>query len=193
MEKADEGKIENAAPRAASVLFGGDNGVDLGDTWEWDGGATYIAEQPPDTATVVGRSAVLAASAVGREPLSYRWRREGVALADGATAWGSVISGATTSSLRIDNAQLADSGEYDVGVVALCGAASSQSATLTVTTCTPCDANCDGSVNGYDVEPFIGLINGATPCSLCAGDANGDGTVNGADIDAFVSGLLGGC
>ncbi|MCG3125220.1 MAG: hypothetical protein CHACPFDD_00036 [Phycisphaerae bacterium] len=61
--------------------------------------------------------------------------------------------------------------------------------------CVPCDANCDGSINGFDVDPFVGLLTGgANPCSSCAGDVNGDGSVDGFDIDGFVDALLGaGC
>ncbi|MCG3128048.1 MAG: hypothetical protein CHACPFDD_02922 [Phycisphaerae bacterium] len=64
-----------------------------------------------------------------------------------------------------------------------------------VPACLPCDANCDGSVNGFDVDPFVELLTGAAaPCSPCAGDMNGDGSVNGFDIDAFTAALTaGGC
>ncbi|MCG3127946.1 MAG: hypothetical protein CHACPFDD_02819 [Phycisphaerae bacterium] len=57
----------------------------------------------------------------------------------------------------------------------------------------PCDANCDGSINGFDIDPFVGLLTGSgTPCSSCAGDVNGDGSVDGFDIDPFVDALSGG-
>lgn len=55
----------------------------------------------------------------------------------------------------------------------------------------PCDANCDGSVNGLDIQPFRDLLLGAAPCSSCGGDANGDGSVNGLDVEAFVECLAG--
>ncbi|MCG3126987.1 MAG: hypothetical protein CHACPFDD_01843 [Phycisphaerae bacterium] len=68
--------------------------------------------------------------------------------------------------------------------------------TVTVTTassCVPCDTNCDGSVNGFDIDPLVELLTGSgTPCSPCAGDVNGDGSVNGFDIDGFVAALTGG-
>ena len=52
--------------------------------------------------------------------------------------------------------------------------------------CDPCDMNCDGVVDAFDIEPFIELLfGGATPCSPCAGDTNGDGTVNAEDIEPF--------
>lgn len=54
--------------------------------------------------------------------------------------------------------------------------------------CLPCDANCDGSINGFDIEPFTALLDGTgMPCSPCAGDTNGDGSLNGFDIQGFIA------
>ncbi|MCG3127292.1 MAG: hypothetical protein CHACPFDD_02150 [Phycisphaerae bacterium] len=59
--------------------------------------------------------------------------------------------------------------------------------------CVPCDTNCDGSVNGFDIDNLVGLLSGSVaPCSPCAGDVNDDGSVNGFDIDGFVDALAGG-
>ncbi|MCG3128636.1 MAG: hypothetical protein CHACPFDD_03525 [Phycisphaerae bacterium] len=59
-------------------------------------------------------------------------------------------------------------------------------------TCEPCDTNCDGSVNGFDVDDMVALLSGSgSPCSPCAGDANADGSVNGFDVDPFVACLSG--
>ena len=50
--------------------------------------------------------------------------------------------------------------------------------------CDPCDMNCDGIVNAFDIDPFIALLfdPNAVPCSAYAGDANGDGNVDFADF-----------
>lgn len=64
----------------------------------------------------------------------------------------------------------------------------------TCVACCPCDVNCDGSVNGYDIDPFFCMIASICepgPCSLCAGDADGDGTVSGFDIEEMVAALTG--
>ncbi len=55
--------------------------------------------------------------------------------------------------------------------------------------CDPCDANCDGVIDAYDIEPFIDLLVGANPvrCSSCAGDTNGDGVIDAFDIEPFVN------
>ncbi|MFH1748727.1 MAG: dockerin type I domain-containing protein, partial [Planctomycetota bacterium] len=62
------------------------------------------------------------------------------------------------------------------------------------------DANCDGRVNSYDIDPFILLI--GDPDSYHARwpdcdadtfcDMNGDGNVNAYDIDGFVAAVGGG-
>jgi hypothetical protein len=57
--------------------------------------------------------------------------------------------------------------------------------------CDPCDANCDGTVDGFDIEPFISLLTGGPGCSPCVGDANGDGTVDAFDIEPFIECLVG--
>jgi hypothetical protein len=58
------------------------------------------------------------------------------------------------------------------------------------------DLNCDGAVDGYDIDPFVLALTSpaayaeAFPaCDYMLADINGDGTVNGYDIDPFV-GLL---
>jgi hypothetical protein len=53
--------------------------------------------------------------------------------------------------------------------------------------CDPCDLNCDGIVDAFDIEPFINRIGGAAGCSPCAGDANGDGVVDAFDIEPFIN------
>ncbi len=55
----------------------------------------------------------------------------------------------------------------------------------------PCDANCDGAIDAFDIEPFINvLVGGGTPCSECAGDVNADGVVDAFDIEPFIACLL---
>jgi hypothetical protein len=61
------------------------------------------------------------------------------------------------------------------------------------------DLNCDGTVNGYDIDPFVLALTDpdayATAfgdCDIHNADVNGDGQINGYDIDPFVSLLTGG-
>ncbi len=59
--------------------------------------------------------------------------------------------------------------------------------------CDPCDANCDGIVDAFDIEPFIELLVSPNPfpCSSCAADANQDGVVDAFDIEPFIECLVG--
>lgn len=57
--------------------------------------------------------------------------------------------------------------------------------------CCPSDTNCDGSVNGFDIQGFVAVLNGGAGCSPCTGDTNADGSVNGFDISGFVDDLNG--
>ncbi len=63
--------------------------------------------------------------------------------------------------------------------------------TLVYSTCDPCDTNCDGVVDAFDIEPFIALlVGGGQPCEPCSGDVNGDGTIDAFDIEPFIACLL---
>lgn len=58
--------------------------------------------------------------------------------------------------------------------------------------CPPCDANCDGQVNAFDIDAFVAVLTGGERCSPCAGDANCDGQVSALDIDPFLACLANG-
>ncbi len=57
--------------------------------------------------------------------------------------------------------------------------------------CDPCDMNCDGNINAFDIEPFLDLLFGpGPPCAPCPGDVNGDGTIDAFDIEPFLECLF---
>ena len=58
--------------------------------------------------------------------------------------------------------------------------------------CQPCDMNCDGDINAFDIEPFLDLLfdPNAVPCDSCTGDANGDGNIDAFDIEPFLECLF---
>jgi hypothetical protein len=63
---------------------------------------------------------------------------------------------------------------------------------------TPGDLNCDGRIDGLDIDPFTlavidpdGYDTQYPGCSLTTGDLNGDGAVDSFDIDEFVALLVG--
>lgn len=65
-------------------------------------------------AVYVGNTATINASVSGVPTPALQWLYNGVALADGLDANGSTISGSTSSSLGIANAQSADTGTYSL-------------------------------------------------------------------------------
>lgn len=54
----------------------------------------------------------------------------------------------------------------------------------------PCDTNCNGTINQFDIDPFILIVNTHVGCSPCAGDTNSDGSVNSFDIFGFLDCLI---
>ena len=57
--------------------------------------------------------------------------------------------------------------------------------------CNPCDMNCDGLVNAFDIEPFLDLLfDGGVACDTCAGDVNADGDIDAFDIEPFLNCLF---
>lgn len=88
---------------------------------------------PPAPASVcAGDSATFSVTASGEGTLAYEWRKDGVALADGPTAGGSVISGASTPDLTVAGVTADDAGVYACFVSADCGSATSPPAALTL-------------------------------------------------------------
>ena len=80
-----------------------------------------IVTHPVSVATSVGNPATFSVTATGPPPLSYQWRKAGVA-----------IAGATASSYSLASVQTADAGAYSVTVTSPSGSLSSNTATLSV-------------------------------------------------------------
>ncbi|MFQ5491602.1 MAG: kelch repeat-containing protein [Phycisphaerae bacterium] len=109
-----------------------------------DAGGTYLTEKlytppcptitvgPESLATWRGTIAGFSVAATGGLPLTYQWRLDGLDLVDGPTGTGSVISGATTTTLTISGPDDNDAGTYDVVVTNACGATTSPGANLTI-------------------------------------------------------------
>ena len=95
-------------------------------------GEPRVTSQPV-SATVVGGSTVsFHITAVGPEPLSYHWRKNGAMLFDGVQPSGATISGATTTNLTIANVQTNDEGGYSTLVFNVYDSVTSGVARLTV-------------------------------------------------------------
>jgi len=88
--------------------------------------APTITTQPSALTVATGASATFSVVATGTGPLSYQWNKNGAAL-----------SGATSTSLTLSNAQSSDAGTYSVTVSNTAGTVTSSGALLTVTPTPP--------------------------------------------------------
>jgi len=79
--------------------------------------APTVVTDPPDPVSVCpGEPVPFAVAATGEGELACQWYHDSASLSDGGR-----ISGATSSQLRIRDAEAGDEGEYSVGVVRACG------------------------------------------------------------------------
>ncbi|HWA29022.1 MAG TPA: ExeM/NucH family extracellular endonuclease [Lacunisphaera sp.] len=86
-----------------------------------------ITTQPSSQVVATGGTANFTVGASGTAPLSYQWRKDGVALVDGAT-----VSGANTNSLTVSSVTADAAGAYDVVVSGVSPSATSNIAILAV-------------------------------------------------------------
>jgi uncharacterized delta-60 repeat protein len=93
-----------------------------------------INVQPASQANNAGETVTFSVAATGTEPLSYQWRKGGVAQA-----------GATEPSLSLTNLQGSDAGSYDVVVSNAWGSVTSAAASLTVNLALPDSFNPGGA------------------------------------------------
>jgi len=90
----------------------------------------------------------MATSVAGTGPFTYQWRKGGVNLTNGATAWGSTVSGSTTSRLQISSQKPQDVGSYSC-VITGPGGTVTVSATASLDPLYPAPANdlCSGATD----------------------------------------------
>ncbi len=86
-------------------------------------GPLLITGQPQNLAVAPGQTGTFQVTAEGSGPISYQWRKDGVA-----------IPGGTLDTLSLTNAQFSDAGRYDVVVTNLYNHLQSAVATLSVNT-----------------------------------------------------------
>ncbi|MDB6168350.1 MAG: hypothetical protein JWM88_1214 [Verrucomicrobia bacterium] len=167
--------------------------------------APVIVASPAAASVTVGDSVSLAVSVDSPVPVTYQWRKGGVAIGDNASALTSLLSlGAVTT---------ADAGSYDCVVTSLGGTATSSAATLTVRKATvglsfgEIEFVYDGAAKGVtvtaarsDLNITVAYSGGAIPVNAGSYDvaativdANYEGTLNGTLVihPAPVSVVLG--
>jgi hypothetical protein len=143
-----------------------------------------ITVQPESLEACAGDDVVLTVEANGTGPITYQWFRD-----------GAPIPGATLPSLTLPAATPADEGAYACMASNACGDVMSDAAMVAVSECPPgCDpdVNCDGSVDGFDVEVMEQAVAGDLS-NFCRTDPdfNHDGSVDGFDVES-VEAVVGG-
>ena len=104
----------------------------------------WITAQPSAVAATVGDDVSFTCAGDGSGPLAYQWRKDGVAVADNASA--------STAALLLEDVLTAEAGAYDCVVSNAAGSAVSASAVLTVQKATAAVAIA-GLAQTYDGTP----------------------------------------
>jgi hypothetical protein len=180
----------------AGGVFTTAGGVAAGYWAEWtETGVPRVARQPVARSAGSGGSVTLTAQcAVGYDfdgPVSYQWRRNGAAVADGpggASAGGGTVSGATGSAsastglaaLAISGIGPSDAGQYSVVFTNGCGSIASAAVSVMVASSCPADLNGDGIVTGSDLGILLGEW--GTSGGSSGADLDGNGIVSGSDL-----------
>jgi hypothetical protein len=76
----------------------------------------YLVTPVANVSTNAGATAVMKVQVAGSGTLTFVWKTNGIAVADGATPWGSTISGSGSDTLLITSVTLTDAKTYSVEV-----------------------------------------------------------------------------
>ncbi|MCC6321816.1 MAG: PQQ-dependent sugar dehydrogenase [Phycisphaerales bacterium] len=146
--------------------------------------APAITAEPAPASIQPGQTAMFTVAASGQNPLSYQWRKDGAPLANDAR-----ISGATTTTLTISDAQPADSALYDVLVTNSCSSIASTPVMLTVAVPCPADINDSGGLSVQDIFDFLA----AYFSNATVADFNNSGSITVQDLFDFLAAYFAGC
>ncbi|MCX5690935.1 MAG: immunoglobulin domain-containing protein, partial [Planctomycetota bacterium] len=138
-----------------------------------------ISSSPQAQTTCAGQPLTLTLAATGTDPLQFQWYLDNVTIDAAANPT------ASTASLVLD-AYAGERGSYTCTVSNGCGTATTQPAVVSI--CIG-DFNCDGGVDGGDIESFFVIWETGDP----AADVNRDGGVDGGDIERFFTRWEQGC
>lgn len=120
----------NTAPDSAAALTGVSVIVDNADP--------AITREPSSQRVLIGATATFTVVATGSSALSYQWLRDGTNLVNGGN-----ISGATTPTLTVSNAQSTDATIYSVTVTKVANGATANSQSVRLRVLPPAEfANC---------------------------------------------------
>ncbi len=95
---------------------------------------TVTLQPMPSASATVGGEVTFTVAATGEGSITYQWRKNGDAIADGPSGSGSTYAGATGPVLTISGVSVADDGDYDVVIANEGGSLPSDATALGVTT-----------------------------------------------------------
>jgi len=131
--------------------------------------APSITGQPANQTPGTGGSASFTVVAIGTEPLTYQWFKDGNALANTG-----IVSGADSATLRLVGVSAADVGSYAVVVTNALGSATSNAASLAITAPPPSTVNWNfGTSTAPSASPSSGLTDDISGGLLTQGNNNG--------------------
>ena len=128
-----------------------------------------LTSQPMNQFTNAGQCVSFSVTALGTQPLAYRWRKEGVELA-----------GAMSPTLTLTNLQATNAGNYDVVVSNTFGSVTSAVAVLTLNLAVPDSLNpgANGQVVALAVQPDGKILVGGSFTTLGGQSCNRLGRLN---------------
>ncbi|MCX5691822.1 MAG: hypothetical protein NTV94_18850 [Planctomycetota bacterium] len=130
---------------------------------------------PAAVSTCPDSTVQLTVTSLAGNDATYQWRKEGVD-----------IENAQSATLTLAHVSAADQGGYDCVVTTACGTRISTPATVSLC---PGEFNCDGGVDGGDIDAFFAAWESGDSLA----DINQDGGVDGADVEDFFARWEGGC
>jgi hypothetical protein len=175
--------------RGRLMMFGGENAAHAAETWELIDERLLVTMQPyaaVDRGPFCrwGATATLTVGAAGAAPVEFRWRKDGVPLADDGRVFGSA-----TATMAIARPSDADIGDYDVVITSPCGALTAGPIRIDAGFVCRQDINCDGVVNVQDFLEYLRLFGEGDPGT----DLNQDGRVNVQDFLYFLATFSASC
>ncbi len=171
------------------------------------GGAPIIDQQPASVTTCPAGPVEVSVVASGGGALGYRWEVRDLsapsgwrAVTDGPVLVGdasvAVASGAASPTLVLTSLSPAWRGSASVNGRAVrciisgeCGGTASVTTTSALVSLCGADINCDGGVDGADIDAFFGLWETGDETA----DINADGGIDGDDVGAFFLTWEAGC
>jgi hypothetical protein len=137
-----------------------------------------LTTDPSSTTVAMGQTAVFSAAAIGSGPLTYQWQKNGTA-----------ISGAKSSGYTTPPATMADSGaQFRLRVSNSVGSATSNAATLTVTTMNSATASAIDIVTYHNDAARTGQNLNETILTMANVNSSTFGKIRSLPVDGKVDG-----